>query len=100
VDQALVNMGKANDQEVNTAGVQPFLSAIASHIGGGEYYTIPAAQAAGLPTDVQKALTNAGWTVDSPATSKAAASLTGSPATVPTGASSLNTPTVGTGVTQ
>lgn len=61
VDQALVNMGKANDAAVNSSEEQPFLSAIASHIGGGSYYDIPQTIVNGLPGSVQEALYNAGW---------------------------------------
>jgi hypothetical protein len=100
VDQALVNMGKANDAAVNNAGADVWLNALASHVGttGSGYYSVPANIAKELPDPVLEALQGAGfggistpkggWPGGNNAPSSVAAGLTGlgstSPGTVPT----------------
>lgn len=85
IDQALSAMGQANSAAISTSSEQPWLSAIASHLGTGQWgYTVPANVAGQLPPAVQQALKGAGWTVDSAATNKTAQALTGTSATAPT----------------
>jgi len=85
VDQALAAMGQANSASIATSSEQPWLSAIASHLGTGQWgYTVPANVAGQLPPAVQQALKGAGWTVDTASTSKTAQALTGTSATAPT----------------
>lgn len=63
VDQALLNMGAANDAAVNDAPEDAWLNAIASHIGTTQsgYYSVPENIAKALPAPVAQALQGAGF---------------------------------------
>jgi hypothetical protein len=104
VDQALLNMGQANDAAVNTAPEQTWLNLLAQHVGttGSGYYSVPPALAKSLEAEspgVAEALQNAqvggittpkgGWPAGAlQQNTSVAAGLTGlgstSPGTVPT----------------
>lgn len=104
VDQALMNMGQANDAAVNTAPEQTWLNAIASHVGttGSGYYSVPEniskqleSQYPGVAQALQSAgfggitTPKGGWGPGAlPENTSVAAGLTGlgssSPGTVPT----------------
>lgn len=111
VDQALSNMGTANSEAIESGPSEPFLNALASRLGQGNWgYELPASVANQLPPSVQEALQTAGWQgittpkggwgTGGPSGTSAASALTGLPTTQAAVANANPTaPSSGTSVT-